>query len=183
MKSFPVLVVCAGTFAYGCYAHHVGAAAERQQREISPPVEIAGYKLWRKANAERVKMEELVALMCALPPRAMTSPDNPHKSKFVWVYGNTLAAPSLKLTGERDFPVGSVIVKEKYDSRTAGNLELLTVMIKGVPGSNPACGDWEFAVVSSEGDRALKRGPLPECMSCHSDASKSGFVFTIAQSE
>ena len=76
-----------------------------------------------------------------------------------------------------DFPVGSMIVKEKLLRKDAGAPELLTAMIKREPGYNPASGDWEYVVLDGPGRSIEGRGKLANCQSCHALAKDTGYVF------
>lgn len=68
------------------------------------------------------------------------------------------------------FPVGTVLVKEKFDNpKGTGTPELLTVMVKREKGYNPACYDWEFLVLNGKAERVLERGKLARCQSCHAE--------------
>jgi hypothetical protein len=66
------------------------------------------------------------------------------------------------------FPVGTVLVKEKFDNpKGTGTPELLTAMVKREKGYNPACYDWEFLVLDGKTERILERGKLARCQGCH----------------
>jgi hypothetical protein len=98
------------------------------------------------------------------------------------VRANALAEPSLRVEGKRQFPVGSVLVKEKYLEPLGGKPVLLTGMIKRSPGFDPKVGDWEFFVVNLGNKIATFRGQDPKCVKCHQAVAEYGHVFTIAGS-
>ncbi|WP_394796455.1 hypothetical protein [Armatimonas sp.] len=106
---------------------------------------------------------------------------------------NSKAYWKLELEGRREerfwtkltpFPVGTVLVKEKFDNpKGSGTPELLTAMVKREKGYNPACYDWEFLVLDGKAERVLERGKLARCQSCHSDKpyKRTDGVATLSQ--
>jgi hypothetical protein len=157
------------------------ATVAQTQTSVTAPEpvlpEIDGYQNWRKVNEARLKMADEVATLCVVTLKGLP----PHGDKFIWVYGNELAQQELWKGVERTFPVGSVIVKEKYGAPEGGEPELLTVMIKRDPGYNPEVGDWEFATVAMEAKKAVERGKLKTCMSCHQRTPDTDHVFSVRE--
>lgn len=60
------------------------------------------------------------------------------------------------------FPVGTVIVKEKYFSPDSKSPELMTVMAKHAQGYNPGCNDWEFLVFDGTGTGCKRTAPCSD---------------------
>ena len=75
------------------------------------------------------------------------------------------------------FPVGTVIVKEKLARVDSNSPELMTVMVRHAKGYNPENGDWEYLVVGGKGTRIDAQGKLATCQSCHSRAPAEDNVF------
>ena len=155
----------------------LGVAGFQASREL--PHDLSGFHTWHKVNAKPHYIRSEFDHLCVGP-----SPDqrreilkNPHVWKHITVYVN---AQGEKAMAKRlKFPVGSVIVKEKF-ANVAGKLprpELTTVMIKRENGFNPKCGDWEFAVLDASGKKLLERGKIDRCMKCHVGEASSDFVF------
>jgi len=83
-----------------------------------------------------------------------------------------------------ELPDGTVIVREVHDLAT-GELQKLTVMVKGPIGVVPEMDDWWFAVTDAEGDPLLddtgaeQAGEMPQCQSCHLDRKDDGYLFGV----
>jgi len=81
-------------------------------------------------------------------------------------------------------PTGTVIVREVLGAD--GKITKLTVMGKGAPGSNPALGDWWFAVTTPAGvpleeNGAPLSGKLTQCYSCHDQrGAADDYLFGVA---
>jgi hypothetical protein len=75
------------------------------------------------------------------------------------------------------FPVGSIIVKEKLTDKESGAPELLTVMIKREEGFNRTSGDWEYMVLDGAGTKIEGRGQLQNCQACHLANQKTDYIF------
>src|SRR5688572_18312668 len=56
------------------------------------------------------------------------------------------------------FPVGSIVLKQKFASAEAKHPELYTGMLKREKGFNPNCGDWEFFTMTGDGKGVTSRG-------------------------
>jgi integrase len=80
------------------------------------------------------------------------------------------AFPATRTSPRRaDFPVGSVIVKEKALTDSAKTKLAVAGMIKRAPGYDPAAGDWEFFYVEPGGP--IDQGPIETCRACHGGAA------------
>jgi hypothetical protein len=116
-------------------------------------------------------MEPAVAQLCAAVLAA-----NPHRDKFVSVYVNETGRQAMMTQLHPEFPLGSVIVKEKLSDKDSQSPELLTAMIKREKGYNPESGDWEYLVLDGSASKISKRGKLANCSSCHAAYDKSEYV-------
>lgn len=143
------------------------------------PNGLEGFHAWRKVNKEPHYVHSEFDFLCVgpTPEQRRKAKENPHVWKFITVYVNATGERSM-FSG-RTFPVGSVIVKEKFarEGRKTPKAELSTVMIKRKKGFNPKCGDWEFAVLDAAGKKLMDRGKLEACMKCHVRQAKRDFVF------
>lgn len=133
--------------------------------------DVSGYREWTKVNAEPVYMLPSVSAMCVQRPEY--SPANPHLPRHFTVYVNEIGRAAM--SAGTVFPVGSIIVKEKF-AEGASKPELLTVMLKRAKGFNPECGDWEFRTASPDGDYAATED-VAHCVSCHVAKPDSDFTF------
>lgn len=84
------------------------------------------------------------------------------------VLANEAAAAYPSLGPSRALGPGAMLV-EVHRARGRDDVVAYLVMTKRPPGSDPATGDWEFAVVSPAGEIEA-RGALPTCARCHADA-------------
>ena len=109
------------------------------------PSEFKDFNSWPEAWGARYKQSIQVATLCRAPIQSYLP--EPHGDKWSMVRGNSLARASLAKAGNRTFPVGAVLVKEKFDAPAGGKATLLTAMVKRKPGFNPRVGDWEFFAV------------------------------------
>ncbi|MBX3063940.1 MAG: cytochrome P460 family protein [Anaerolineae bacterium] len=75
------------------------------------------------------------------------------------------------------FPVGTVIVKEKIAEEDM-SLDALGIMIKHESGFNPAGGDWEYAYWEA-GKLTRDTSLLQNCQSCHSRQTQTDSVFGL----
>jgi len=135
--------------------------------------------LWNRVNDEPYYLTQNLAIQCAAPTAAdykRQRENNPHKSAFITVYVNNDGKDAMFTQQSPRFPQGSVIVKEKFESKD-GKPVLYTIMRKREAGYNPELGDWEFSVVGANGTEVLAKGKLENCQSCHVGEGTSDFVF------
>ena len=136
--------------------------------------EVAGYKNWTKVNDKAEIMESDVAIMCA--PATQLGPKNPHKDKFINVYINSIGKDEMLTKKNPQFPVGTVVVKEKLSAPDSPTPELLTVMIKREKDFNPEVGDWEFLTFNGDATEITARGKLESCQACHLGYKQNDFI-------
>lgn len=106
-------------------------------------------------------------------------PNNPHekgKQTFARYFANELAQTEIYKAAP-NFPVGSIIVREKLLQKTDEKPELVTVMIKREKGFSKKTGDWEFFVVQGDLGKIRSRETKGDCAKCHIQAEKTDWVF------
>jgi hypothetical protein len=137
--------------------------------------------LWTQVNAQPYYISASVDALCRAPTREDYESErtrNPHAASFITVYVNNVGRQAMFSKEPRQFPEGSVIVKEKVGVYLENRAPLLyTIMIKREPGYNPTVGDWEFAVASADGAQIEASGKLGNCQACHIRKVDSDFVF------
>ena len=175
-----------------------------QTREVKPsqkmvPI-IANYRDWTLVNQTPAPMDPTVAMMCAdiplstapnLSKTAVMGSGGPHQKKWINVFVNDAGKAAMLTAKKPQFPVGTVIVKEKLaapqlKSKSKGSTpakpkpsqepELLTVMIKREAGYNKTGGDWEYMVADGPGRTIAERGKLARCQSCHRPYKSTDYV-------
>lgn len=105
----------------------------------------------------------------------------------VWVTESVASEyAKVQLDGEGsgvDLPEGTVIVREVIGD--TGEVEKLTMMMKGEPGYFPGGGDWWYGVADPDGtirvddDGELMQGALTQCGGCHLSRPNDGYLFGI----
>jgi hypothetical protein len=138
--------------------------------------EVQGYRAWKKVNKQRAKMDEIVSALCRADTAgsaATVSKSSPHHA-YITVWVNAIGAKAMDAKNPI-FPVGTIIVKEKFRAANTSKVELLTVMRKREARFARDSGDWEYLVVSPRG-KALKTD-VNACKSCHQQMRADDFVF------
>jgi hypothetical protein len=144
--------------------------------------EIAGYPQWHKVNPERHYVPNPTAILCrqTIKEAEAARKADPHVETFVTVYVNKTGKPALRDRKQWNFPIGSVVVKEKWEAQTKKDsaliLKLMTVMIKREKGYFPKGGDWEYLVTNPK-MQVLQRGKLESCQKCHVQTKTTGYLF------
>lgn len=116
--------------------------------------------------------------------------ENPH-GKTVNLYVNSVAynyaiemkngKPVARTDTDRNFPVGSIIVKENYRvpfpmKPTPSDLIELTVMFKRTRSPEPNPTDWDWIKSTPNGTQIDNEGPDESCFSCHSWQGNGDFM-------
>lgn len=136
---------------------------------------------WLQVNAKPYYISSTLNVLCAAPTPVRVEEErkrNPHASTAITVYVNKVGTGAMLSESAATFPVGSIIVKQKFDPNHEPDKPLLyTVMIKHELGYNPDAGDWEFAVIGGDGRTFQARGALANCIACHTPQKANDFVF------
>ena len=123
---------------------------------------------------ERVLIIGSLATDCGLP-----DPNHAEllggQQAAIQVYVNPESFASF-MNDDTKFPVGTMILKEKFPNMDAKVPELYTGMLKREQGYNPKAGDWEFFVLTGDRNAVTARGRIDSCMDCHQQYAKSDFV-------
>ncbi len=164
--------------------HFAGRGAPANVPQTATPESlIAGYRDWLRVNPQPVYMHYNVATLCMAPQSINAlnsrapSKENPHLRKYLTVYVNETGRAAMLEAAQPQFPIGSVIVKEKLSQRTGGVPELLTVMVKREKGYNAESGDWEYLVFDGSGKKIEAQGKLANCNACHVTVKDTNYVF------
>lgn len=119
------------------------------------------------------------------PSRSSGRKSKPDNSKshenafnsFGVVYVNEIARHALVNEKKPQFPVGSVIVREKLAQANAAAPELLVVMVKRARSFNRKANDWEFLTIDGSVSNITHREKTGSCRDCHQQQKGSDFVF------
>jgi hypothetical protein len=104
------------------------------------------------------------------------SNETPHNFTFGEVYANDLAKNEIE-KDTPNFPLGSIIVREKNLTSTSETPETVIAMVKREKGFSEKTGDWEFFVFDGKDLQMQKRETVGNCSACHSNAKESDWVF------
>lgn len=146
---------------------------------------IRDIKKMKKVTEKPVLMMPAISVLCRAPTKEEIEKDNlrqgPHKDHFIDVYVNDVGSEEMTTKSNPDFPVGTIIIKEKIKAENLKSskkrkVELYTLMIKRDKGYNPDCGDWEFAAVDGE-LKNVSRGKIENCIGCHMPQKNVGYIF------
>jgi hypothetical protein len=130
-----------------------------------------------RVNEKPIDMVAETAWMCAAPQASF----GPHYNPGVVYYINDIARQGIKTYSDtRQFPVGSIIVKEKQESRTEGSVQIITVMKKVRAESSEDSWDYKMFDVrnwaqvdpSSQQTARIDRS----CIGCHRMYKSNDYV-------
>ncbi|MGC4007281.1 MAG: cytochrome P460 family protein [Pirellulales bacterium] len=185
------LIVCVALFAFT-----VALSAQTPgEREPDSKAQVSSNRLL-EMTADRAKAlirvtdkphdaDLLTMLGCRAPLPRETPALNPHLDHVVHVYVTSAGERTLR-DGHGEYPVGTVILKEKLPGAHRDDVkrkaaaksapELFTGMLKREKGYHPECGDWEFFVVDGAAKQMQARGRIDSCVECHKDYKDTDFV-------
>ena len=99
-----------------------------------------------------------------------------HKFSFGEVFANDLAKAEIEKENPQ-FPVGSIIVREKNETATSETPQTVIAMVKREKGFSKNSGDWEFFTFNGADLKMQKRETKGDCATCHIQAEKTDWVF------
>lgn len=150
-----------------------------------PQYDTNGANAWARSGVESpISYSRFV--LPALPHRSSAPklPKRPSKishkdtaTSYGIIYVNEIARYALLGLKTTQFPVNSVIVREKLAISGNGLPLMLAVMVKRERGFNPKAGDWEFLLLKGDASAVTHREKTGECRSCHASQKESDFVF------
>lgn len=157
------------------------AVGVSQQTKPDAGSAVRDYRSWTLVTAQPVDMAPAIAMSCVGPGPITRDPKNPHTSAVFQVWVNQKGKSAMLAKTPKPFPVGSIIVKEKFERSSARFDEktvpdLLTVMIKREKGFDPDNGDWQYATTKSARQQ-LNFERLGYCADCHRHQKTTDYVF------
>jgi Cytochrome P460 len=136
--------------------------------------EIKNYRSLIRVNDKPIDMEEATKFMCAYPGTIY----GPHISPGIVYYINKKARKGAKkITENKTFPVGSLIVKEKQERKTEDSVKIITVMKKIRAGRGENTWDYKMYDVQKwlEVD-ASQQVHGRTCLECHRSYRESDYI-------
>lgn len=122
------------------------------------------YKELKLLTAQPLLMKGNAAL-CRAPILGVDTYVHGSENQPINVYSSEPGLTAMGQKGERTFPVGSIIVKEKL-MPDGNKTEGLGIMIKRSKGFNPEGGDWEYAYWEA-GTLYTAKDQVAQCQMCH----------------
>ena len=107
--------------------------------------------------------------------KAVTETDS-HGFSYGVVYANEPARAEIEKPNPQ-FPVGSIIVREKLETATSTTPQIVIAMVKREKGFSAETGDWEFFAFDGADFKLQKRETKSDCSACHIKAEKTDWVF------
>jgi hypothetical protein len=133
------------------------------------------YRKWTKVNPKPVRFQGASPALCVGPNLAQIA--SPHVDKWITVYVNSVGRKEMLKPFPRQFPVGTVIIKEKMPAPSSTTAELLTVMRKRERGYDLEAGDWQYLVLDGKAEKVQAEGRLARCRNCHQEVAKQDHIF------
>jgi hypothetical protein len=160
---------CRGIFLLMMGCGLLMAADEGKQRG-----EKAYLKGMRALSEKRIPMNRAVVARCSIDGILNGSP---HATADMVIHGNGVVIEYVrKHPGGIGFPIGSVLLKEKFSpGQKDADAILITRMAR--TGNKGVVGDWVFSARAVGGGEAEGSAPeLAKCATCHEDFEDTGFV-------
>lgn len=130
------------------------------------------YAGWKELTKEPVRIQPAQFAYCRPVPEAAQL--GPHWKPEIRLFANEVAAAHLREGRGGSYPVGAIIVKEKWwNDKKDG----YAAMIKKEPGYDPEHGDWEYLYVQFGEEEKIERGPIASCINCHAQAAATDYLF------
>lgn len=93
------------------------------------------------------------------------------------IYVNEIARQTLLKEKKPQFPVGSIIVREKLLKEGDATPQLLVALVKHERGFNTKANDWEFLVLDGKASVIQRSEKTGSCQTCHAQQKETDFVF------
>ncbi len=165
-----VAVLMASYFAFA----QTGAKAAKIKLDDA----IAGYSSWTKVTKDRYSMSARMMVLCRMITKEEQKmlEESPHAKGLIDVYANDIGKNAIKSEVTPRYPVGTIIVKVKYDSVKSNTPSLITAMRKLGKGHGDNAGGWEFLAIDPKTMKAPEQ-EVKHCVSCHNKVATADYVF------
>ena len=142
----------------------------------APVRQLDGYQKWPMLTTGAVNVAEGTYFLCNTPVGAFDSSTKihgPHWSPAIRVYANAKAKAAIDAK-KKEFPPGSIIVKEKLLHK---KIDAITAMIREQDGYDKSedQNNWRYLYISKNED--MQFGRIETCRKCHKKAAETDFAF------
>jgi len=169
----------AGQGSFGGGDADAGATGNTEPSDVQTLLDT--YRTFSPQTSEPINVSGYIFGLCRLPTlRESEFQASIHgDGRYLQDWANPLAAQGIATHGTPTFPVGAVIVKEKYAGPHVAQADLvaLALMIKRGSGFDPAHGDWDYAYYEPALGVVQSTEQTTYCASCHAAAATTDFVF------
>jgi len=156
-------------------------AVQGEPQALERSSSLRDFASWREATSGLYKVPQEIWTAC-MPPTQVGHPGRRVASDAdmdlsIRVYANPPAYPLLRSPRGPQFPVGSILAKEKL---VEGSPDPVAVafMIKHEAGYDPEARDWEFLYFDGDPLRRVSLGAASRtCQECHGSLKKGDGVF------
>lgn len=191
MKNLVRLLCGIGSFFTPAIGQQPSAMVSRPKDTASHEVLVSNVALhyagYKKVTDKEVLVNPELARLCIgasfKQVQEAARIHGPHTHAEILVYMNDRATASFR-TSAGEYPVGSVVVKQKVylghrdlksDQWVRTKDKGVGGMIKRAPGYDPENGDWEYFYF--EDPATIEAGRIASCIQCHQGAKSTDRVF------
>lgn len=129
------------------------------------------YRSLVRITEERIDVPKATSMMCRDPRDAY----GVHYKPGIHLYANALAIEAREGGGEViRYPIGSLLVKEKFDTTEDTNPSIITVMEKTA--NEGRVEDWNFTMIRLADRSVVTEGFKVSCVDCHNHYRRTDFV-------
>ncbi len=144
---------------------------------ILPNISLSDIKHYRsliRVNSKPIDMQAETMMMCAMPQNFL----GPHYSPGIVYYINQTAKKGVKTFSDRkQFPIGSLIVKEKQERKTEDSVKIITVMKKVLTGRSENTWDYKMYDVKKWSEVAPSQQIKGStCLGCHQRYQNNDYI-------
>lgn len=148
----------------------VAFAASTEDRLVTRYLQ---YRNFTRLTTEKIDIAESVRMMC-LDPKMI---HGPHIEPGIHLYASSSAIAVRKTSTTPRYAIGTLLVKEKFDTKDAAAPSLITVMEKTA--NQGRVDDWRFTMIRLA-DRSIVRDTARmSCAECHARYTRTDFVSQV----
>ncbi len=185
-KLISVFAICAIllSVSFG-QAKRVDKSLQKSLKRNLRVEDVKSYRMMNRLNFKPIVMDETASKLCRRMDIIVIN-DSPHYAPGVVYYINDIAQKGLGTFREkREFPVGSIIVKEKQEKQTEDSVKIITVMKKVKAGNKED--SWDYKLYDVVAWQELKQlsfssrnksaaTPAVKCIDCHRKYQENDFI-------
>lgn len=131
------------------------------------------YRNLTRLTTAKIDIAETVRTMC-LDPKII---HGPHIEPGIHLYASSSAIAVRKTSTTPRYPVGTLLVKEKFDTKEAATPTLITVMEKTA--NRGRVDDWRFTMIRLADRSIVRETARMSCAECHARYTGTDFVSQV----